>query len=55
MLIFCCDQKMNLMLNGEERTLAGFVELLAESGWKVVRVDATGLSSPQQHIVTVPI
>jgi hypothetical protein len=41
---------MHELLGGKERTLAGFVDVLQKSGWKLVRVYNSALG----HLVAVP-
>lgn len=45
---------MHVMLGGVERTVEGFYDIMAQSGWKLVRVyDCQG--SQLSHLVAVPI
>uniref|UniRef100_D8QE34 O-methyltransferase C-terminal domain-containing protein n=1 Tax=Schizophyllum commune (strain H4-8 / FGSC 9210) TaxID=578458 RepID=D8QE34_SCHCM len=48
------DMVMYLDLNGEERTLGGFADLLLAGGWKVVEVRHLG-GNLDAHIVAEPV
>ncbi|KAJ7115443.1 O-methyltransferase [Mycena epipterygia] len=52
--LYMYDMTMHVMLGGVERTVEGFYDVLAQSGWKLVRVyDCQG--SQLSHLVAVPI
>ncbi|KAJ7289387.1 O-methyltransferase [Mycena rebaudengoi] len=48
--VYLYDMHMHELLGGKERTLAGFVDVLQKSGWKLVRVYNSALG----HLVAVP-
>ena len=49
------DKKMMTLLNGQERTITHFRDLLSRAGWKVAAVHYDSLSTNRfQKVVAVP-
>ncbi|KAF7358292.1 hypothetical protein MVEN_00878500 [Mycena venus] len=52
--IYFYDMTMHNMLGGVERTVGGFVEILVQSGWKLVQIHHCP-TSPLSQIVAIPV
>ncbi|KAF9460020.1 hypothetical protein BDZ94DRAFT_1170560, partial [Collybia nuda] len=51
---YILDSQVLVVLNGEERTIGSFTELLKDSGWKITRVFTISGSSHKQ-ILAAPV
>ncbi|KAF8172983.1 S-adenosyl-L-methionine-dependent methyltransferase [Mycena galopus ATCC 62051] len=52
--LYFYDLTMHVLLGGVERTLDGFREMLAESGWQLVEVHYSPACLPLSHLVATP-
>ncbi|KAJ7803672.1 O-methyltransferase, partial [Mycena olivaceomarginata] len=53
--LYFYDLTMHVLLGGVERTLDGFREMLAKSGWQLVKVHYSPACLPLSHLVATPL
>ncbi|KAJ7803466.1 O-methyltransferase [Mycena olivaceomarginata] len=53
--LYFYDLSMHVVLGGVERTLEGFCEILADSGWQLVEVHHSTACLPLSHLIATPL